>query len=213
MTQSSLQAYPRSNRNTRSHHTAATEARKRFGIVHDLSSLDQASDTDSDDPGPGPPAPRNTPAHSDDSGDSDDVSVADTESDKKGRKKKKRNGSLTRVVARRMVKGGKRLSEMDGMEPGGNEEATGYAVKSGKGSEDSLLEAASRPEAYSWLAEMVNRGADRGRDVRRAGLSAIGPANGRSRVSERLAFESVKGGARGPVDGNGHRVSRFVEDL
>ena len=102
----------------------------------------------------------------------------------------------------------------------GKEEAKGFVVKSRDAMKDILLREAS---GVSWGSVTgPAEGLRGGQEVRRAGLSDMGPLIGSnmptwrhgiwSKGLERTTFEGRKGGARGgPVDGDGFRVSRFVE--
>ncbi len=87
---------------------------------------------------------------------------------------------------------------------------------------DILLATARRASrgSFSGSAEQIHGGIWGG-SVRRAGLSDMGPEIGSgigrfrdvvwSKRVEGRAFESRKGSARGLVDGDGYRVSRFSE--
>ena len=81
---------------------------------------------------------------------------------------------------------------------------------------------ASRPprESYSGPAEESHGGYE-GHEVRRAGLSDMGPVIGSNTPRGRdevwtgvpRGSASTRCGARGPVDGDGYRGSRFFEHL
>ncbi len=126
---------------------------------------------------------------------------------------------MTDAGKRRRVKA-RKISPMG--EKGSKEAATGFMVKSGNTMRDILLETARRASggSFSGSAEQIH-GGNWGGSVRRAGLSDMGPEIGSGvgrfrdvvwgNSAKGFAFENRKGSARGPVDGNGYRASRFSE--
>ena len=119
---------------------------------------------------------------------------------------------------RRRVKAGRVSHAGDGKR---KEHATGFMVKSRNAMKHILLGTTSRgPRGSLWKPVERVQGVDRGYTVRRAGLNDMGPAAGSDMSSRRdglwtkmVAVESRNGGAKGPVDGDGYRVSRFTELL
>ncbi len=117
---------------------------------------------------------------------------------------------------RRRFKAGKVL-EVDGGRL--KEGTTGFMVKSGNAVKDILRGKGGRGSrgSLSEVGERV-RGEELGRYVRRAGLSDMGPETGcytstrRDEIwTKELGLESRRSGAKGPVDVDGYRVSRFLE--
>lgn len=117
---------------------------------------------------------------------------------------------------RRRFKAGKVL-EVDGRRL--KKGATGFMVKSGNAVKDILRGKGGwgSRDSLSGVGERVH-GEELGRYVRRAGLSDMGPETGSYTSSRRddvwtkeLSLESRRSGAKGPVDVDGYRVSRFSE--
>lgn len=213
---------------TRPQREAATKARKRVEEAYTLYPSEQDPDSDSDATLARRSAPRHTLVHSDDSGDSDsDAFVDDSESDcprprkaTLGKKRKRSKSPILDQGERRNLKVGK--VEMGDKKP--KEVATGFMVKSGNVVKNILLGKTGRAsrESLSGPMEMVYGGRQH-QGIRRAGLSDMGPVTGSytcgwrdevwTKAAEGFALESRKGVAKGPVDGNGYRASRFSELL
>lgn len=206
---------------------AATKARKRVEDAYALYPFEQDTDSDSDVSSTRPSAPRPTPVTSDDSSDSD-AFVDDSESDcsrpseAAPGKRRKRSASpvMDKGEKKKLRAGG--LLDMDARKP---EEGTmGFMATSGDAVKNVLPGKASRASRAS-LSEPAEgfHGENRGRYVRRAGLSDMGPETGcyipswRDEVCAKAAgefvHESRKSVGKGPVDGNGYRISRFSEHL
>lgn len=206
---------------------AATIARKRVEDAYILYPFEQAPDSDSDASSPRLRAPPPSPVFSDDSGD-DDGFVDESESDFPRQskaalvKKKKRKRSKSPMIGReegRKFKAGK--VEMDDWEA--DVGATGFMVNSGSVMKNILLGKAGRASRESLSEyERVREGSQH-HCVRRAGLSDMSPDTGSymsgsrdevwTKAAEVFPLESSNGVARGPVDGNGYRASRFSEHL
>ena len=214
-------------RSARPRREAATIARKRVEDTYALYPFEQNLHLDSDATSTIPSVPRRTSIHSDDSSDGD-AFVDDSESDcprpRKAALERKRKRSASPVIdvgERRRVKAGKSW-EMDDRTP--KEAATGFMVKNGNVMKDILLGEASRTSRtpLSGPEERVHS-ENWGHYVRRAGLSDMGPVTGSymsnwrdevwTNAAEEFGLESRKSVAKGPVDGDGYRVSRFCEHL
>ena len=196
---------------------AATKSRKRVEEAYHFYLVEQDQDSDSDTSSIRPRAPRPTPVPSDESSDSDTF-VDDSESDcpraSKGILGKKRKRSASQTIDREEERRNKaaRLETGDGKT---NEGATGYMVKSGHVMKRIVLEKAGRAPREWESSQHLH--------IRRAGLSDMGPETGSSvsggrdevwtRMPDKFSRDSIRGAARGPVDGNRYRVSRSYEHL
>lgn len=134
-------------------------------------------------------------------------------------KKRKRSASRATEQGDRRKPRAATLLETDERKP--EEGAMGTMVKSGSAVESALPGKASRASraSFSEAAEGVHE-EDRGRYVRRAGLSDMGPVTGSYVSSGRdeawatgFALGGRKKVVKGPVDAHGYRISRFTEHL
>ena len=200
------------------------KARERLEDAYALYPFEQDPDSDSDSSSPRPSAPPPTPVRSDKSSDSDafvDESESDCvrRSEAALRKKRKRSTSAMMIdVGERMkLKAWEALGTDD---EGAREGATRYMINSGAAVKDVLLGKASRASRGFCLGPGKRVQCESwGREVRRAGLSDMGPvicSNMPGRRDEIWAEASEgsvsrRNGVRWPVDGDGYRVSRFSE--
>ena len=208
---------------TRPQREAATRARKRLEDAYSLYPFEQEPDADSNASPARPSAPWPTPVHSDDSSDGDDL-VDDSDSDrprrskaaleKKKKKKKKRRASAMRKAGETQRL---RIGEILGVDDGEPKEgATGFIAESGNGVGKENLQGKA-----SWAPREEIHGGYEGHEVRRAGLSDMGPVIGSNMARGRdvvwtgapRGSANRRCGAKGPVDGDGYRVSRFFEHL
>lgn len=219
---------PAATMSTRPQREAAAKARKRVEDACNLYPSEHDLESDSETTPARLSAPRPTPVQSDDSSDIDsDAFVDDSGSDcsrpRKAALGKKRKRSISPMMderEKRKSKAGKVERDDRKADLG----ATGFMVKSGNVMKNILLGKAGRASRGSLLgpAEKVYGGREH-HDMRRAGLSDMGPITGSytcgwrdeiwTKAAEGFALESSKDVGKGPVDGNGYRASRFSEHL